>query len=142
MNLADQPSAKNEESSTETVEVRRATFLKSFLYAGQGVWYVIITQRNMRVHLLAGAAVVVVGIILGISWAEWACLLGIMALVYTLEMLNTVVEAIVDMYTRQFHPLAKVAKDVAAGAVLVSAVFAVAIGLVIFLPRILHWIFK
>jgi diacylglycerol kinase len=65
-----------------------------------------------------------------------------MALVYTLEILNTVVEALVDMYTREYHPLAKVAKDAAAGAVLVAAIFAVGVAVVIFVPRVLHWLFK
>lgn len=124
------------------IKVGRATFIKSFYYAWQGIWHVIQTQRNMWVHLAAGATVIVVGILFGVSWAEWACLLTIMALVYTLEILNTVVESLVDMYTREYHPLAKVAKDAAAGAVLVAAIFSVAVALVIFVPRILHWLFK
>ncbi len=120
---------------------KRATFFKSFYYAWHGILYVLRTQRNMRVHLLAGFLVIIAGIIFSVSWAEWACLLTIMALVYSLEMLNTVVEAVVDMYTREFHPLAKVAKDVAAGAVLLVAIFAVFIAIVIFVPRLLHWLF-
>ena len=74
--------------------------------------------------------------------AEWAALLAIMALIYALEMLNTVVEAIVDLVTQEYHPLAKVAKDVAAGAVLVAAIFAVAIAMIVLLPRFLHLVFS
>jgi diacylglycerol kinase len=127
--------------SPENLNVSRASFFKSFYYAGQGVWYVIRTQRNMRVHLLAGIAVIVLGLVLQVSWMEWACLFITMALVYCLEMLNTVVEALVDMYTREFHPLAKIAKDVAAGAVLLASTFAVGVALVIFAPRLLRGIF-
>jgi diacylglycerol kinase len=117
------------------------TFLKSFVFAFQGIKYVLRTQRNMRVHFGAGVLVIIAGVIFGVSTAEWAALLVIMALVYSLEMLNTVAEAIVDMVTQEYHPLAKVAKDVAAGAVLLSALFAFAIACVIFLPRFLHFVF-
>ena len=122
-------------------QVKRATFFKSFYYAWQGIWYVLRTQRNMRVHLLVGIAVVIVGCLLGVTLVEWACLLTIMALVYSLEMVNTVAEAIVDMHTLEYHHLAKVAKDAAAGAVLVSAMFSVGVWLVIFLLHLLHWFF-
>jgi diacylglycerol kinase len=121
--------------------VKRATFFKSFYYAWQGISYVLRTQRNMRVHLLAGLVVIIVGYLLGITSVEWACLLTVMALVYSLEMINTVAEAIVDLYTNEYHDLAKVAKDAAAGAVLLSAFFSVGVGLVIFLPHLLHWAF-
>jgi diacylglycerol kinase len=117
------------------------TFLRSFGFAFQGIKYVLRTQRNMRVHFGAGLLVIIAGVVFGVSTAEWAALLVIMALVYSLEMLNTVAEAIVDMVTQEYHPLAKVAKDVAAGAVLLAALFAFAIACVIFLPRFLHFVF-
>jgi len=96
----------------------------------------------MRVHFAAGILVIIAGLVLGVSAPEWAALLAIMALVYALEMLNTVVEAIVDLVTQEYHPLAKVAKDVAAGAVLVAAIFAVVIALIVLLPRFLHLAFS
>ena len=122
-------------------DIPHTTFLKSFYFAGQGIWHVILTQRNMRIHLIAGVLVIVAGIIFKINWTEWSALLTIIALVFSMEMLNTVAESIVDMITREYHPLAKIAKDAAAGAVLVSALFSVGVGSVIFLPRIINWLF-
>jgi len=118
--------------------IPRAGFLRSFSFAGQGVWHVIRTQRNMRVHLAAATAVIILALILRVSAVDWACLLAVIALVLTAEALNTVVEAIVDLCTDEFHPLAKVAKDVAAGAVLISSVAAVGVGIAVFLPRLLR----
>jgi diacylglycerol kinase len=85
-------------------------FLRSFSFAGQGVWYVVRTQRNMRVHLLAAAAAIAAGLVLRIGVADWACVLAAIGLVLTAETLNTVVEALTDLYTTEYHPLAKVAR--------------------------------
>jgi diacylglycerol kinase len=117
--------------------VPRAGFFRSFSFAGQGVWHVVRTQRNMRVHLLAGAAAIVAGLILRISAADWACIVLAIGLVLTAETLNTVVEALTDLSTGEYHPLAKVAKDAAAGAVLISSVAAVGVSVAVFLPRLL-----
>jgi diacylglycerol kinase len=92
----------------------------------------------MRVHLLAGLAAVVAGLILRIGAADWACVLAVIGLVLTAETLNTVVEALVDLCTDEFHPLAKAAKDMAAGAVLLSSAAAVGVGVAVFLPRLLR----
>jgi diacylglycerol kinase len=116
----------------------RSGFFRSFSCAGQGVWYVVRTQRNMRVHLLAGSAVVAAGLVLGISAADWACVLIAIGLVLTAETLNTVVEALTDLCTDEFHPLAKIAKDAAAGAVLISSAAALGVGIAVFLPRLLR----
>lgn len=117
-------------------------FLRSFGYAFEGIYYTLRTQRNMRVHLGIGLLAAVLGLWLGLSLTEWAVLLVMMGLVYALEMINTVVESLVDLATDSFHPLAKVAKDVAAGAVLVAAIFAVGVGLLLFLPKLLHLFFN
>jgi diacylglycerol kinase len=118
--------------------VPRSGFFRSFSFAGQGVWYVVRTQRNMRVHLLAGAAAVVAGLVLRIGAADWACVLIAIGLVLTAETLNTVVEALTDLCTDGYHPLAKIAKDAAAGAVLISSAAALGVGLAVFLPRLLR----
>jgi diacylglycerol kinase len=118
--------------------IPRAGFWRSFSFAGRGVWHVVRTQRNMRVHLAAAATVIILAVILRVGAADWACLLAVIGLVLTAEALNTVVEAIVDLCTDEFHPLAKVAKDVAAGAVLISSVAAVGVGIAVFLPRLLR----
>ena len=118
--------------------IPRSGFGRSFSFAGQGVWHVIRTQRNMRVHLLAALAAVAVGLALRIDAADWACILTVIGLVLTAETLNTVVEAVVDLCTDEFHPLAKAAKDMAAGAVLISSAAAVGVAIAVFLPRLLR----
>jgi diacylglycerol kinase len=118
--------------------IPRPGFGRSFSFAGQGVWHVIRTQRNMRVHLLAAVAAIAVGLALRIDAADWACILTVIGLVLTAETLNTVVEAVVDLCTDEFHPLAKAAKDMAAGAVLISSAAAVGVGIAVFLPRLLR----
>jgi diacylglycerol kinase len=118
--------------------IPQSGFFRSFSFAGQGVWHVVRTQRNMRVHLLVGLAAVLAGLILRIGAADWACVLTVIGLVLTAETLNTVVEALVDMNTDEFHPLAKAAKDMAAGAVLLSSAAAVGVGVAVFLPRLLR----
>ena len=118
----------------------RRGFLRSFSFAGQGVWYVVRTQRNMRVHLLTAAGAISAGLILSISATDWACILTVIGLVLTAEAMNTVIEALADLCTDEFHPLAKIAKDTAAGAVLISSAAALGVGLVVFLPRLLRWL--
>jgi diacylglycerol kinase len=118
--------------------VSRPGFVRSFSFAGQGVWYAVRTQRNMRVHLLAAAGAVTAGLVLRISAVDWACVLTAIGLVLTAEALNTVVEALADLCTEEFHPLAKIAKDTAAGAVLISSVAALGVGAAVFLPRLLR----
>ena len=115
----------------------RPGFWRSFSFAGQGVWYAVRTQRNMRVHLLAASGAIVAGLVLRIGAADWACVLTASGLVLTAEALNTVIEAVTDLCTGEFHPLAKIAKDTAAGAVLISSVAALGVGLAVFLPRLL-----
>ena len=125
-----------------TRPVWRSGFWRGFGYAFEGIFYTLRTQRNMLVHLALGLAAVGLALWLGLSGPEWAGLLVMMALVYCLEMLNTVVEAVVDLVTdHRYHPLAKVAKDVAAGAVLVASLFAVLVGAILFLPRLLPILF-
>jgi diacylglycerol kinase len=115
----------------------RSGFWRSFSFAGQGVWHAVRSQRNMRVHLLAAACAITAGLLLQISAVNWACIAAAIGLVLTAEALNTVVEALTDLCTDQFHPLAKVAKDTAAGAVLISSVAALGVGLAVFLPKLL-----
>jgi diacylglycerol kinase len=114
----------------------RATFLRSFVHAWDGVMYALRTQRNARVHLLAAVCALTLGVALRISAIEFALLfLAIMA-VLVAELFNTVAEAVVDLVTSEFHPLARIAKDVAAGAVLLCALFAVIIGVLVFGPHL------
>ncbi|MBI3731985.1 MAG: diacylglycerol kinase family protein [Chloroflexi bacterium] len=115
-----------------------SAFAHGFVFALHGIRYALRTQRNMRVHLLIAAAVVLAGVALALSSLQWAIIALTMALVLSLEMINTVVESVVDLVSPAHHPLAKTAKDVAAGAVLIAALFAVVIGALIFGPRVLR----
>ena len=108
--------------------------MDSFGYAIEGIAYTLRTQRNARIHITIAAIVIAVGGWLGLPTAEWGVLLLTMGAVFSAEMLNTVVETIVDAQIEEFHPLAKVAKDVAAGAVLVMSVIAVLVGICVLGP--------
>ena len=114
----------------------RAGFWQSFSFAGQGVWRAVATQRNMRVQLAAAAAAIGAGVAVRISAVDWACVAAAIGLVLTAETMNTVIEAVVDLCTEEFHPLAKTAKDMAAGAVLIASIAALGVGAAVFLPRI------
>ncbi len=111
-------------------------FLQGFVYAFQGIAYVIRTQRNARVHLLIAGAVILAGIYFHLSAVEWAILAITVSLVFSAEVFNTAVELQVDLATSQPDPRAKAAKDAGAGAVLVTALGAVAVGVAIFGPRL------
>lgn len=117
---------------------RAGTLARSFRYAFAGLGYCLRTQRNFRIHTLAATLVTVLGVLLGLSWVEWAVLALTVTMVLAAEMVNTVVEAAVDLASPAYHPLAKVAKDVAAGAVLVTALGAVVVGACVFLPHVLR----
>jgi diacylglycerol kinase len=112
-------------------------FLRAFSFAGQGVWRAVVTQRNMKVHLAAAVLVVAGGLVEGVTATDWACLALAIGLVLSAETLNTVVEALTDLCTDQYHPLAKAAKDMAAGAVLLASAAAVGVAAAVFLPRLL-----
>jgi diacylglycerol kinase len=114
----------------------RAAFLQSFVYAFAGLRYAVRTQRNARIHLVIALLAIGMGLWLGISPIEWALVFVAITGVFIAEMLNTVVEACVDLATQQYHPLAKVAKDVAAGTVLLNAILSIIIGLFVFGPHL------
>lgn len=109
---------------------------QSFGYAFQGIFTCVRKERNMKIHCVAAVFVVIAGVILKISAIEWCICLALFGLVMALEHVNTAVEAVVDMVTEEYHPLAKVAKDTAAGAVLIAAIMAAIAGSIIFLPKI------
>ena len=121
----------------ERLTHRRArTLLESFNFAVEGIIHVLRTQRNMRIHFLAGVAVLVAGIAIGVSKLELIGLLLAIAFVFITEMLNSALEQAIDVATTSFDPLAKLAKDIAAGAVLIATVNAIAIGYLVFSSEI------
>ncbi len=115
---------------------RAVSRVASFRYALRGIGYLITTQRNAQIHCALAALAVALGAALGIGRGEWLALILTIALVLAAEGLNTAIEAAVDLASPDYHPLARVAKDVAAGTVLLTALAAVAVGAVIFLPRL------
>lgn len=119
-----------------------AKFIAGFGYAFHGLWYALRTQRNVRVHLAVAIIVTVAGILLHISALEFALLYVAIAGVFIAEMFNTVIEICVDLAKPEYHPLARIAKDVAAGAVLLSALLAVVIGLFVLGPHVWALFFK
>ena len=92
----------------------------------------------MKIHCMVAALVVIAGLIFGISVTEWCICLGLFGMVMALELVNTAVEAVVDLVTEERKPLAKIAKDTAAGAVLFTAIMAVIIGCIIFIPHFMR----
>jgi diacylglycerol kinase (ATP) len=108
--------------------------LRSFNNAFRGWWYVLRTQRNAWVHVVIALIAFCLALWLHIRPLEWAILVLTTAIVFTAEFLNTAIEAVVDLASPQKHPLAKVGKDVGAGAVLIAALAAILIGLLILGP--------
>lgn len=115
--------------------------IRSFKYALQGWWFVLRTQHNAWIHAVASVVVVPLALWLRVSRLELAVIFLAITAVWVGEFLNTAIEAVVDMASPEFHPLAKVAKDVAAASVLLAAIAAVLIGLLILGPPLLLRLF-
>jgi diacylglycerol kinase (ATP) len=116
--------------------VRSRSLLWSFDYAIQGIVYALRTQRNMRLHALAAVVVLVAALFFRIGGLELVALLFAISLVFIAELANTSLEAVVDLAIETYEPMAKIAKDVAAGGVLVASLNAVAVGYVVFFGRL------
>ena len=115
--------------------MRARSLLDSFNYAFDGVVYAFKTQRNMRFHFLATGIVLLLSLIFKLE--KWEILILFLAIAFVIiaEMINTAIEATVDLFTQEYHPKAAIAKNVAAGAVLVAAVASILIGYIIFFPK-------
>lgn len=107
-------------------------FLKGFGYAGRGLWFCIRHERNFRIHLVTAAYVLAAAPFFSLSRGEWAALLLVIGLVIAAEALNTAVEQTVNLASPQRHTVARIAKDVAAGAVLLCALTAVGVAACLF----------
>ena len=117
-----------------------AARLKSFGHALDGLRLMLRTQHNAWLHLAASAAVVAAGLIVGLSGEAWTALILAIVIVWVAEALNTAFELLCDVASPDFHPIVKAAKDVAAGAVLLSAMGAAIVGTIVFLPRVIRLI--
>jgi undecaprenol kinase len=104
-------------------------------YAIAGITHTFRTQRNMRNHCIACIGAVLLGLLTGLSPLEWVAIVLAIGLVIAAELMNTAVEATVDLVTEEWHDLARIAKDAAAGAVLLSAIAAAITALLVFLPK-------
>lgn len=113
--------------------------LKSFLYAFKGIGYCISNERNMRIHIVIGAYVLFFAQFFNFSSAEWCVLIFTVSSVLIMEMVNTAVERLCDLYTKDFNRLIKIIKDVSAGAVLVCATGAAFVGFFLFWQPLTIW---
>jgi diacylglycerol kinase (ATP) len=115
----------------------RRDWVKNLIYAARGIAYAWRNERNFRLEVCLGAVALGLAVLLG---AEVVPVLLCCALVLSLELMNTALEAIVDLVSPTFHPLARIAKDVAAGAVLVSSAVSLIVGVSVFYPVVLRWL--
>ncbi len=115
---------------------RRSSLWQSFACAGAGVAHGLRTERNVRIHAAATVSAVILAALLGLDTWEWAVLLLTAGLVWATELVNTAIEAVVDLVSPDEHELARIAKDTASGAVLVAAVISVFVGALLFGPRL------
>jgi len=133
-----------EEATARSAAARRRSWQiagdlpASFLYAAQGLGYAILSQRNFRIHLATGFVVFLLGVSLQLDLIRMAVLVLTVAAVLVLELLNTAIEAVVDLTIgRRYHPLARIAKDCAAAAVLIAAISSLLIAFCLLLPPLL-----
>ncbi len=116
----------------------KSKFSVSVGHAIDGIEYAVNHERNVKIEMLFGILVSIAGFLFHISIFEWLVILLTIAMVITLEFINTAIERVVDLVTTDYKELAKSAKDVAAGAVLFMSLFSVIIGIVIFLPKVIE----
>ena len=118
----------------------KSNFFVSFGHAMDGISYVVSHERNFIIELVFAVLVTIASFILKVSLIEWCILVLVIGIVLALEMINTAIERCVDLVTKDYRELAKIAKDVSAGAVLVMSMFSVILGILIFLPKIIELI--
>ncbi len=114
----------------------RRKLLNSFNYAAAGIVYSIQSQRNMKIHMTAALLVLGLSVYLRISSREFLIIFFAITLVIMAELFNTAIEAVVDLYVQEYHPLARTAKNVAAGAVLLAALNSIVVAYIIIFPRL------
>ncbi len=115
----------------------RGSFSHSVKHAIDGIDYTISHERNFKIELCFAILVIIASVILKVNITEWVILTLTIAMVLVLEIINTSIERCVDLVTKEYEDLAKIAKDTAAGAVFVMSIFSVSIGICIFLPKII-----
>ena len=120
----------------EKIKEHRHALIKSFEYAAAGLRGIILQERNFKIQLFIGLCAVIVGIFVKLNTSEWLDLVIVITLVLVFELINTSIEEIVDLVSPEYQEKAKIAKDVAAGTVLVASIGSVIVGILLFLPKI------
>lgn len=118
--------------------MKNRNLIESFKNAFQGIWYTLVNERNMKIHIVSAIFVILIALWLKVSKIELAVLCITIALVICCELINTAVEVMVDIIVDVYHPRAKIIKDVSAGAVFISAFFSIVIGCIILLDKFIH----
>ena len=119
--------------------MKRGNFIKSFNYAVQGIISSIHTERNMKFHYLAALGVIAFSLLFNLSRIEFISLIFAVTFVIVSELFNTAIERLVDMVTQEYHPIAKLVKDISAGAVLLAGINAAVTGYLLFFDRIMSF---
>ena len=129
-----------EKNNIENIMLDKKRLVNSFKYAGQGVYEAFLGEQNLKIHAIVGILVVIFGFLLKISYFEWLICLVLIGLVIMAEFFNTAIEYVVDLASPEIHPLAKMAKDTSSAGVLMMAIISAIIGLMIFVPKLVHFI--
>ena len=124
-------------ASKDKNKYKSKNIFQSFKYAHQGLVFGFKNTRNLQIDVCFAIIVTIFGFIFKLCLIEWVAILLCFALVMSLELVNTAIEEAVNLAMPDIHPIAKISKDVAAGAVMLSALFSVIIGIIIFLPKII-----
>jgi diacylglycerol kinase (ATP) len=138
MDMKQKEEIKEEVKEEFVAETKR--FVNSFKYAGTGILTALKKERNMKIHFFAMFLVIIFGFVFKLEPVEWIVCIALFGGVIGAEMFNTAIETVVDLVTPYKNEKAKIAKDVAAGGVLVWAIVAAVIGLVIFVPKVFEFI--
>ncbi len=120
--------------------MKSGSFRDSLHYAASGIVYALVTQRNMKIHLVAALVVISAGLFFGLNRMEWSLIILSITAVWAAEILNSSLEETIDIVSPQYDVRAGRAKNLSAGAVLVTAIGAVFVGIMVFGPRIIHWL--
>ena len=119
---------------------KNKNFKDSVKNAFNGIMYILKNERNFRIQIIAALLVIIASFVLRLELIEIAIIVLVIFLVLLLEFINSAIEIVIDMYTEEYNKKAKVAKDISAGAVTLTALMSVIIGIIIFLPKILKYI--
>lgn len=129
---------KDNNRNNETQEVHKmknGNFLDALQNALNGIIYAITTQSNIKKQLVIAVAVMLISLFFDLNKAEFLCLMFTVVLIIVAEMINTAIETVVDLYTDLYHPKAKIAKDVGAGAVVLTAINALIVAYFLFFEK-------